>query len=119
MEKPTAETQKIFIVDDTPANIMVLGEELKKDYQVFIATSGEVAMEKITANPPDLILLDIMIPGMDGYVVCRRLKKQPETENIPIIFITAKNAEEEVGINPGCPEWASPDPTGIFCGTGW
>ncbi len=87
--------QKILIVDDTPANITTIGQELKADYKVFIATSGEAALEKAIADPPDLILLDIMMPGMDGYEVCRQLKARQETRSIPVIFITAKNTEKE------------------------
>ncbi|MBF0507002.1 MAG: PAS domain S-box protein [Nitrospirae bacterium] len=87
--------QKILLVDDTPSNLLVLGEELKADYEVFIATSGESALKKIFENPPDLILLDIIMPGMDGYEVCRRLKESKSTHDIPVIFITAKNAEED------------------------
>jgi len=95
MAERGTQRQKILIVDDTPANITAIGEELKADYKVIIATTGEAALEKAIADPPDLILLDIMMPGMDGNEVCRRLKAGQETRSIPVIFITAKNAEEE------------------------
>lgn len=95
MDDNAKNMQKILIVDDTSANIMALGQELKADYKVFIATTGEAALEKALSNPPDLILLDIMMPGMDGYEVCMNLKARHETRNIPVIFITAKTAEEE------------------------
>ncbi|MCX7966849.1 MAG: PleD family two-component system response regulator [Syntrophorhabdaceae bacterium] len=89
------ERQKILIVDDKPSNIMVLGEELKRDYDIYIATNGEMAIKKAISNPPDLILLDIVMPGMDGYDVCKQLKENEITKNIPIIFITAKNTDED------------------------
>ncbi len=87
--------QNILIVDDTPLNINVLGEYLSHDYQVFIATSGDDALKQIERILPDLILLDIMMPEMDGYEVCQRLKEEKKTRNIPIIFITAKSTLED------------------------
>jgi len=80
---------KILIVDDMPINIKILGEALKKYYDVVIATSGEKALAIVEEAPPDLILLDIKMPKMDGYEVCRRIKSHVHTENIPIIFISA------------------------------
>jgi CheY-like chemotaxis protein/nitrogen-specific signal transduction histidine kinase len=81
----------ILVVDDTPDNLTLMSNLLKDTYKVKIANSGEKAL-KIAASdsPPDLILLDIMMPGMDGYEVCERLKKNPETADIPVIFLTAK-----------------------------
>ena len=88
--------QSILIVDDTPINILLLKEMLQEDYLVLEATSGEVALELIEQNRPDLILLDIMMPpGMDGYEVCRTLKSRPETASIPIIFISALSQVED------------------------
>lgn len=86
---------KILLVDDTPANLMVLGEELQETCEVFVATSGEAALEVVDREGPDLILLDIMMSGIDGYEVCRRLKDNPATASIPIIFITAMDANDE------------------------
>ncbi len=88
--------QRILIVDDTPENIDVLGEVLSH-YRCSFALSGAAALKKVlAADPPDLILLDIVMPGMDGYEVCRQLKSSPQTEDIPIIFITAmSDAEDE------------------------
>jgi len=87
--------QKILIVDDMPANIKVLGDALKSDYTVLFATSGDKALTIANSSyPPDLILLDIMMPDMDGYEVCRRLKSDKQTWDIPIIFITSKSEEE-------------------------
>lgn len=88
--------QSILIVDDIPTNIKVLGESLKADYQVRIATNGYKAVEiAMSKNPPDLILLDIMMPGMSGYEVCEKLKATKQTQNIPIIFITAMDDEKD------------------------
>ncbi len=95
MDVSISRKQKIMIVDDTPSNIMVLGEELSEEYEVFIATNGENALKKVEEHLPDLILLDIVMPGMDGYEVCRRLKENSETYKIPIIFITSKNTEDD------------------------
>lgn len=88
--------QTILIVDDSPENITVLGALLRTDYTVRIATNGDKALKIMeSGNPPDLILLDVMMPGMDGYEVCRRLKADSRTQNIPVIFITAKTSEED------------------------
>ncbi len=80
----------VLIVDDAPANIYLLMEILKSDYATIPATSGEAALEKIEGGlRPDLILLDIMMPGIDGYETCRRLKADKKTRDIPVIFISA------------------------------
>jgi len=87
---PKADKSKILIVDDTPVNIRVLVEALKNDYKLSIATNGKAALNYAMAdNPPDLILLDIMMPEIDGYEVCKRLKEKEYTRDIPIMFITA------------------------------
>jgi len=86
----TAEKQTILVVDDTPENIDVLVGTLKQDYHVKAAINGEMALKIVHATPPDIILLDIMMPGIDGYEVCRRLKADYTTRHIPVIFITAK-----------------------------
>ncbi|MCP4344221.1 MAG: response regulator [Desulfobacterales bacterium] len=92
--------QSILIVDDSPANIKVLAATLMSDYEIAATTNGyeaiEIATMRIGLNTaPDLILLDIMMPGMDGYEVCRRLKADSRTKNIPVIFITARTEEKE------------------------
>lgn len=88
-EKPT-----ILVVDDTPDNITLLCSLLGDQYRNKVATNGQKALKIAHAEPrPDLILLDIMMPEMDGYEVCRRLKDDPETESIPVIFLTAKTQE--------------------------
>ena len=83
------EKQKIFIVDDTPANIQILDETLKDEYEIYFALNGKDALQNAAAMIPDLILLDIMMPEMDGYEVCRTLKNNSLLKDIPVIFITA------------------------------
>lgn len=99
----------ILIVDDTPTNIQVLAEALCSDYRVKVATSGKTALA-MANNPesrPDLILLDVMMPEMDGYEVCRRLKQSQATQGIPVIFVTAKNdvTDEEYGLRLGAMDY--------------
>lgn len=80
----------VLVVDDTPANLSLMSSLLKDTYKVKVANNGERALEIAQSDtPPDLILLDIMMPGLDGYEVCRRLKALESTKDIPIIFITA------------------------------
>jgi signal transduction histidine kinase len=80
----------ILIVDDTPTNLEVLSDALADaNYQVAIALDGLSALDQIAYKPPDLILLDVMMPGIDGFETCKRLKANPETEDIPVIFTTA------------------------------
>jgi len=85
------ETGTILVVDDIPTNIKVLFDYLKSlGFKVRIAKSGENALTQIALSPPDLILLDVMMPGLDGFEVCRRLKADETTRDIPVIFMTAK-----------------------------
>lgn len=93
--KTTTAKQKILIIDDTPANIQLLSEFLNEEYSVYFATSGEKGLELARSKVPDLILLDIMMPEIDGYEVCRRLKASDATRSIPVIFITAMSDPEE------------------------
>ena len=80
----------ILVVDDTPTNLEVLLDILAQDYDVSIATSGDQALELLKQSTlPDLILLDVMMPGLDGYQVCERIKADPVTRDIPVIFVTA------------------------------
>ena len=101
----------ILIVDDMPANIHVLAETLRADYRVKVATSGKVALDIVAkeGSRPDLILLDVMMSGMDGYEVCRRLKADPGTQEIPVIFVTARNnaRDEEHGLNLGAVDYVT------------
>ena len=85
----------VMVVDDTETNVDILVETLGDEYEVSVAMDGETALEYALEEQPDLILLDIMMPGMDGYEVCRRLKDNPETGNIPVIFVTAMSEVED------------------------
>jgi CheY-like chemotaxis protein len=86
----------ILLVDDAPANIQVAREILKGTYRIRVATSGAKALELVKADPaPDLILLDVVMPGMDGYEVCTRLKADAATRDIPVIFLTAMTEAED------------------------
>ncbi len=88
--------QSILVVDDTPENIDLLTELLGNDYRVRVATSGEKALKIAYSDaPPDLILLDIMMPGLSGLEICRRLKANPDRRRIPIIFVTAMSTTED------------------------
>ncbi|MCQ8116434.1 EAL domain-containing protein [Methylomonas rosea] len=89
-------TGKILVVDDTSASLKLLSDLLKAEgYEVRSAINGELAVNFATANPPDLVLLDILMPGMGGFEVCRRLKAHPDTRNVPIIFISALSEPDE------------------------
>ncbi len=90
----TSQTDLIMIVDDSPTNIDILAGTLKEQYRLTIAKSGQTALDRLEHQLPDLILLDIIMPGMDGFEVCQRLKTDPRTREIPIIFITAMEEAE-------------------------
>ncbi len=103
-----AKRQTILIVDDAKENISVLAELLRPDFKIRAATNGEKALEiAFSDNPPDLILLDVIMPGMDGYEVCRKLKEKTNTQNIPVIFVTGKADEEDQvkGFNIGAVDY--------------
>ncbi|HQN19877.1 MAG TPA: PleD family two-component system response regulator [Syntrophobacteraceae bacterium] len=87
--------QTVLIVDDAPANIELLSEVLESEYEVLFALSGEDGLNIAFEEAPDLILLDIVMPQMDGYEVCARLKADPRTQTIPVIFVTAMDLEED------------------------
>ncbi len=88
---------RILIVDDTLENLQLLGDFFKQEgYQINIAQNGLQALDVVNAMPPDLILLDIMMPEMDGFETCKRLKADPETADIPVIFLTAKMDTEGI-----------------------
>ncbi len=86
----------ILVVDDTESNIDILVELLGDDYEVMVSLDGEGALEIAQEDDIDLILLDIMMPEMDGYEVCNRLKEKEKTKHIPIIFLTAKSDEDSI-----------------------
>src|SRR6476619_106295 len=90
------EKRTILLVDDTPANIQIAREILKDTYKTRVATSGAKALELVKVAPaPDLILLDVEMPEMDGYEVCARLKADADTREIPLIFLTGKTEAED------------------------
>jgi diguanylate cyclase (GGDEF)-like protein len=97
----------VLIIDDVPTNIQVLAEALRQDYRVKVATNGPDALVIARQTLPDLILLDIMMPGMDGFEVCRQLKSDLATQAIPVIFVTASDdlGDEEKGLNLGAVDY--------------
>jgi diguanylate cyclase (GGDEF)-like protein len=110
LETPVAEMldsthgrPKLLVVDDQPINIQVMYRCFAGDYQVFMATNGEQALSLCKSNPPDLILLDVVMPGVDGFEVCKRLKADESTHHIPVIFVTAHTdpAQETHGLSLG------------------
>ena len=100
--------QTILIVDDEPINIRALQSTLGGEYNLLFATSGEMVLDMVKSGvQPDLILLDIIMPGMDGFEVCRRLKNDPKTQHIPLVFLTAKweTSEEAKGLEMGAVDY--------------
>lgn len=93
----------VLVVDDTPANLTLMAQVLKPDYRVQLAVSGSKALEICRRQPPDLIILDVMMPELDGYEVCRRLKADPLTRRVPVIFLTALTDpdDENAGFQAG------------------
>ena len=100
---------KLLIVDDQPLIIRMLHQIFQADYEVFIATTGQEALDFCQRNIPDLVLLDVVMPGMNGYEVCRTLKQQILTENVPVIFVTGHSdpTEEEEGLAAGAVDFIS------------
>jgi sigma-B regulation protein RsbU (phosphoserine phosphatase) len=90
------EKKLILVVDDAPANLQVVHSILKDDFKIRVATSGAKALDLVKVDPPpDLILLDVMMPEMDGYEVCGILKSRPEARDIPVIFLTGKTETDD------------------------
>lgn len=100
---------KILIVDDDPAIIDLLAAVLEEDGDILFATSGASALAMAESENPDIVLLDVMMPDLDGYEVCRRLRDNPVTASIPVIFITALNqeTEEEAGLAAGAVDYVA------------
>ncbi|NDV27859.1 hybrid sensor histidine kinase/response regulator [Desulfovibrio sp. JC010] len=107
--RPGPEKFTVLIVDDNPDNIDLLVDVLKEDYELLVAINGEQALEIAFERRPDIILLDIMMPGMDGYETCRELKQDIRTDSIPVIFITAKAKfeDESKGLKIGAVDYIS------------
>ena len=103
-----SQNPKLLLVDDQPINLTVLVELFKNDYKLAVAKTGDQALQRVADTPrPDLILLDIMMPGMDGYEVCRRLKAEETTRDIPVIFVTAMGeaSDETKGLELGAVDY--------------
>ena len=95
----------VLVVDDLPQNVRLLEAVLSpKGFRVATASSGEEALDVLSKEHPDLVLLDILMPGMDGYEVCRRIREDPETAFLPVIMITASGGQEKT---TGPPEQAA------------
>ena len=106
--KKSFENNLVLIVDDTPTNVSIIANTLQGKFKTKIATNGEKALALAQASDkPDLILLDVEMPGMDGYEVCRRLKGAPSTANIPVIFLTGKteHEDEKLGFEVGAVDY--------------
>ena len=100
--------QTVLVVDDAPENIAILTEALGNEYRIRVATNGEKALKIVYSDdPPDLILLDIMMPDLSGHEICRRLKANPDRRRIPIIFVTAMSTieDEELGLGMGAVDY--------------
>src|SRR5438477_11391283 len=101
---------KVLVVDDTPLNVKLLGDLLAvKGYAVATAVNGEDALAKLASEKPDLVLLDIMMPGMSGYDVCRRIRANPDTALLPVVMVTSLDPHEERvhGIEAGADDFLS------------
>ena len=93
--QPAGDRPTVLVVDDTPANLTLMMQVLNKHYRVQVAMSGAKALELVRRGPPDLLVLDVMMPEIDGYEVCRRLKADPATCHLPVIFLTALTRPED------------------------
>lgn len=100
---------RLLVVDDQPANIQAVYQAFSADHQVLMATGGEQALKVVVSKQPDLILLDVVMPGMDGHEVCQRLKADPATRDIPVIFVTGHSDEaaETKGLALGAVDFIS------------
>jgi putative two-component system response regulator len=102
------ERRTVLVVDDSRESLQILNELLQEQYRVRLASNGEQALKAALQEPrPDVILLDIMMPGIDGYEVCGRLKVDAATKDIPVIFISSKSQPEEaeLGFEFGCADY--------------
>jgi PleD family two-component response regulator len=88
--------EQILIVDDMPGNIKILGEILKDKYKIIVASNGKTAIQLASEKMPDLILMDVMMPEMDGFTACQTIKNDSKTAEIPIIFITALSDTSDI-----------------------
>lgn len=105
----TQRQPRLLVVDDQPINIQTLYQTFSEDHQVLMATSGAAAMKVCESKQPDLILLDVMMPDMDGYELCRRLKLDAQLRDIPVVFVTARHDEaaEALALDVGAVDFIS------------
>ena len=106
---PSSAPATVLVVDDTPQNLSLMSGLLEDHYSVKLAPSGARALKIAATTPPDLILLDVMMPEMDGYEVCRQLKANEATRHIPVIFVTAMTEaeSEEAGLALGAVDYVT------------
>lgn len=104
---PAAVRPSVLVVDDTPQNLQLISDLLAPRYRVRVAPSGDRALQIAQATPPDLILLDVLMPEPDGYEVCRRLKAHARTRDIPVIFLTSRHdmENEALGFSLGAVDY--------------
>lgn len=97
----------LLLVDDEPTNLQILRQILQTEYRLLFATDGATALQIAKKEHPNLVLLDVMMPGMDGYTVCSNLKSNPETSGIPVVFVTAMDGtdDESRGFDVGCVDY--------------
>ena len=108
LDQTKPDSTLILVVDDSPDSLELISSELMKYYEVHVATDGVRCLELARrVRRPDLILLDVMMPGMDGYEVCRRLKANPDTADIPVLFLSGRNAaeDERIGLEIGAEDY--------------
>ena len=109
MNATTTDKSRVLIVDDEPGNIKILSNVLAGDYAMSVATNGKQALEIARVQLPDIVLLDMIMPEMDGIEVCEALKASEETKDIPVIFVTSMSdtANEERGLDAGAVDYIS------------
>ena len=109
MNIPTNDKNRVLIVDDEPGNIKILSSVLASDYALSVATSGAQALQIAEVQAPDIVLLDMVMPEMDGIQVCEALKANEATKNIPVIFVTSMSdsVNEERGLEAGAVDYIS------------
>ncbi|NNE60064.1 MAG: response regulator [Woeseia sp.] len=109
MNAATNDKSRVLIVDDEPGNIKILSSVLAGDYALSVATGGEQALQIAEVQLPDIVLLDMVMPGMDGIQVCEALKSNEKTRDIPVIFVTSMSdsANEERGLDAGAVDYIS------------
>ncbi len=103
----TSRVATLLVADDEPVNLLFMQQIFQRDYQVLTATTGEEALRLAEEHRPELIILDVLMPGLSGYEVCKRLKANPATQHIPIIFVTALESaeDEEAGLELGAVDY--------------